>query len=86
MYNNCNNIHYYVIFDNHCLEVVLHFVHIDVIVDNQPLNSDGQQLHQYQQNVVLPLNSDGQQFYQDQQNVILPLNSDCQQLHQYYIL
>ena len=30
-----------------------------------PLNSDGQQFHQYQQNELQPpLNSDGQQFYQ----------------------
>jgi hypothetical protein len=27
-----------------------------------PLNSDGQQLHQYQQNKQSPLNSDGQHF------------------------
>jgi hypothetical protein len=33
-----------------------------------PLNSDGQQCHQYQQNNKLPLNSDGQQIHQYQQN------------------
>ena len=48
-----------------------------------PLNSDGQQCHQYQQNKKLPLNSDGQQIHQYQQNKKIPLNSDGQQFHQY---
>jgi hypothetical protein len=34
----------------------------------ESLNSDGQQLHQYQQDEQSPLNSDGQQFHQYQQN------------------
>jgi hypothetical protein len=48
----------------------------------EPLNSDGQQVHQYQQNKLQPpLNSDGQQFHQYQQNELQPpLNSDGQQL------
>ena len=46
-----------------------------------PLNSDGQQFHQYWWNELQPpLNSDGQQFYQYQQNELQPpLNSDGQQ-------
>jgi hypothetical protein len=48
------------------------------VVDHQsPLNSDGQQFHQYQQHEQLPLNSDGQQHEQS------PLSSDGQQFHQY---
>jgi hypothetical protein len=48
----------------------------------ESLNSDGQQLHQYQQNKQPPLNSDGQQFHQYLQNKQPPLNSDGQQFHQ----
>jgi hypothetical protein len=47
------------IVDNHCLEVQ---------IEQSPLNSDGQQFNQYQQNKQLPLNSDGQQFHHYQQN------------------
>jgi uncharacterized circularly permuted ATP-grasp superfamily protein len=49
----------------------------------QSLNSDGQQSHQYQQNQQQSLNSDGQQFHQYQQNQQQSLNSDGQQFHQY---
>jgi hypothetical protein len=49
------------IVDHHCLEVTVCFV-------DTPLNSDGQQFNQYQQNKQLPLNSDGQQFHHYQQN------------------
>ena len=37
--------------------------------EQSPLNSDGQQFHQYQQNEQSPLNSDGQQFHQYQQTL-----------------
>jgi hypothetical protein len=51
--------------DHHCLEVIVCFVDICGI---EPLDSDGHQFHQDQQNKQSPLNSDGHQFHQDQQN------------------
>jgi hypothetical protein len=54
----------------------------DMILIRLTLNSDGQQIYQYQQNNKLLLNSDGQQIYQYQQNKQLPLNSDGQQIYQ----
>jgi hypothetical protein len=50
-----------------------------MIVKQSPLNSDGQQFHQYQQNKQSPPNSDSQQFHQYQQNKQSPPNSDGQQ-------
>jgi hypothetical protein len=41
--------------------------------NNHLFNSDGQQIHQYQQNEQSPPNSDGQQFHQYQQNEQSPL-------------
>jgi hypothetical protein len=55
------------IVDHHCLEVVV------IRFTDIPLNSDGQQFHQYQQNELQPpLNSDGHQFHQYQQNELQP--------------
>jgi hypothetical protein len=46
--------------------------------NKSPLNSDGHQFYQNQQNKQSPLNSDGHQFYQNQQNKE-SLNSDGHQ-------
>jgi hypothetical protein len=54
------------IVDLHCLEVIVCFV--DIGGKQSPLNSEGQQSHQYQQNKQSPLNSEGQQYDQYQQN------------------
>jgi hypothetical protein len=65
--------------------VIVHFVDICGIVNNDcleviaPLNSDGQQFHQYQQSEQSHLNSRGQQFHQYQQSEQSPLSSRDQQ-------
>jgi hypothetical protein len=55
---------------------IVRFVEIGGIGTITPLNTDGQQFHQYQQKEQSPLKSDGQQFHQYQQNDEIPLNSD----------
>jgi hypothetical protein len=47
---------------------------LEAIVEQSPLNGDGQQFHQYQKHEQSPLNSDGQQFHQYQQHEQSPLN------------
>jgi hypothetical protein len=56
---------------------------VELLTITSPLNSDGQQFHQYQQHEQSPLNSDGQQFHQYQQHEQSPLKSDGHQFHQY---
>jgi hypothetical protein len=51
------------IVDHHFLEVIVRFVDISRIFFQSPLNSDGQEFHQYQENELSPLSSDGQQFH-----------------------